>query len=51
MSGERKDIDDVKKILLQLRGKLDMDYIRLRAKQAGLERELERILRRLKTYG
>jgi hypothetical protein len=28
-----------------------MDYIRLRAKQAGLERELERILRRLKTYG
>ena len=51
MSGERKDIDDVKKILLQLREKLDMEYIRLRAKQAGLERELERILRRLKTYG
>jgi len=51
MSGERKDIDDVKKILLQLRGKLDMEYIRLRARQAGLERELERILRRLKTYG
>jgi len=28
-----------------------MEYIRLRARQAGLERELERILRRLKTYG
>jgi len=51
MSGERKDIDDVKKILLQLREKLDMEYIRLRARQAGLERELEKILRRLKTYG
>jgi hypothetical protein len=51
MSGERKDIDDVKKILLQLHDRLDMDYIRLRARQAGLERELERILRRLKLHG
>jgi predicted nucleotidyltransferase len=51
MSGERKDIDDVKKILLQLHNRLDMDYIRLRARQAGLERELEKILRRLKLHG
>jgi len=47
MSGERKDIDDVKKILQQAWHRLDKEYLYRRARQTGLERELERIVRRL----
>jgi len=47
MSGERKDIDDVKKMLQQTWHRLDREYLYRRARQAGLERELERIVRRL----
>ncbi len=48
MSGERKDIDDIKKILSQAWPRLDKDYLYRRAKQAGLEKELEKILKRLR---
>ena len=47
MSGENKDINDVKKILSQAWHKLDREYLYSRAQQAGLEKELNRILRRL----
>ena len=47
MSGEKKDIDDVKKILTQAWHRLDKEYLYRRAKQAGLEKELRKILRRL----
>ena len=47
MSGERKDIDDVKRILSQTWHMLDKEYLYRRARQAGLEEELWRILRRL----
>ncbi|MGC9118698.1 MAG: DUF6036 family nucleotidyltransferase [Thermoproteus sp.] len=43
-SGERKDIEDLKKLL---RLPLDLSYLRRRALQAGLEKELERIWRRV----
>ena len=47
MSGERKDISDIKKILHQTWSMIDREYLYRRAKQAGLEKELERILRRM----
>ena len=47
MSGEKKDIDDVKKILTQAWHRLDKEYLYRRALQAGLEKELRKILRRL----
>lgn len=47
MSGERKDVADLKRILGQAWHRLDRGYLYRRARQAGLERELERILRRL----
>ncbi len=47
MSGERKDIDDVKKILAQAWHRLDREYLYRRARQAGLGKELEKVLRRL----
>ncbi|MEB3860667.1 MAG: hypothetical protein GSR84_00425 [Desulfurococcales archaeon] len=46
MSGERKDIDDIKKILAQAWHRIDKDYLYRRAQQAGLERELRKVLRR-----
>ncbi|MCE4603102.1 MAG: hypothetical protein F7B18_07955 [Desulfurococcales archaeon] len=47
MSGERKDIDDVKKILAQAWFRLDKEYLYMRAQQTGLERELKKVLRRI----
>ncbi len=47
MSGERKDIDDIKKMVAQTWHRLDMEYLYRRARQAGLERELKKILGRL----
>jgi len=47
MSGERKDIEDIKRVLRQSWSVLDKEYLYRRARQAGLERELEKILRRL----
>jgi len=47
MSGERKDINDIKKILQQAWHRLDKEYLYRRARQAGLEKELEKIVRRL----
>ncbi len=47
MSGERKDITDLKRILHQTWHKLDKKYLIKRARQAGLEKQLERIIRRL----
>ncbi|HWQ16817.1 MAG TPA: DUF6036 family nucleotidyltransferase [Sulfolobales archaeon] len=48
MSGERKDLDDLKKILSSKWQELDKHYLYRRAKQAGLERELEKLVRRLR---
>ncbi len=48
MSGERKDKQDLKKMLAQTWLELDKKYLFSRTKQAGLEKELEKILRRLK---
>ena len=45
MSGERKDIHDVKKILAQQWPTIDKGYLQERAQQAGLEKELRKILR------
>ena len=47
MSSERKDIGDLKRILRQSWNKLDKQYLHRRARQAGLERELEKLLKRL----
>ncbi len=47
MSGEKKDIDDIKRVLRAAWHELDKDYLFMRARQAGLERELVRLLRRL----
>ncbi len=47
MSNERKDINDVKRILTQTWNTLDKEYLYKRARQAGLEKELKRILARL----
>ena len=47
MSGERKDIVDVKRILAQTWHRVDEEYLYRRAWQAGLEKELEKMLRRL----
>ncbi|MEM1606459.1 MAG: DUF6036 family nucleotidyltransferase [Fervidicoccaceae archaeon] len=47
MSGERKDIADLKKILGQAWHKLDREYLYSRARQAGLEKELEVLVRRV----
>lgn len=47
MSGERKDIADLKKILSQTWHKLDREYLYSRARQAGLEKELEILARRV----
>jgi len=48
MSGERKDINDVKKILHQTWSSLDKEYLYRRAKEAGLSGQLNKILRRLR---
>jgi len=48
MSGERKDLMDLKKIFSQKREEIDISYLQIRARQAGLEKDLEKILRRLK---
>ena len=48
MSGEWKDISDLKKILTQKWSELDKQYLVKRAKQAGLERSLIKLIRRLK---
>ncbi len=48
MSGERKDIADLKKILLQSWNSLDKEYLDNRLIQTGLEREFEKILKRMK---
>ncbi|MHC1629071.1 MAG: DUF6036 family nucleotidyltransferase [Candidatus Nezhaarchaeales archaeon] len=47
MSGERKDIEDLKKTLAQAWEKLDKEYIAKRVKQAGLEKQYNRLLKRL----
>jgi len=47
MSGERKDRGDLKKILHKAWHRLDKEYLYKRARQAGLEKELEKLLRRL----
>jgi len=47
MSGERKDIEDVKKILHQAWHAINKEYLRRRARETGLERSLEKLLRRL----
>ena len=47
MSGERKDIADLKKILSQVWHRLDREYLYSRARQAGLEEELIKLLGRL----
>ncbi|RFA98266.1 DUF6036 family nucleotidyltransferase [Pyrobaculum aerophilum] len=43
-SGERKDIDDLKKLL---RLPLDLEYLKKRAVQSGLERELRKMWKRV----
>ena len=48
MSGERKDISDLKKILAQKWSELDKQYLVKRAKQAGIEKSLIKLIRRLK---
>ncbi len=50
MSGEKKDIEDVKKILHQTWHKLDKEYLVRRVQQTGLEKELKKILKRLKLH-
>ena len=47
MSGERKDITGLKRIPSQAWHKLDREYLYKRARQAGLEKELGRLVRRL----
>jgi hypothetical protein len=47
MSGERKDITDLKRILNQEWHLLDKEYLYKRARQAGLEKELNKLTRRL----
>ena len=47
MSNEKKDVNDVKRILTQTWHILDKEYLYKRARQAGLEKELKRILARL----
>ena len=47
MSGEKKDVDDVKKVFAQAWHRVDREYLYRRAQQAGLERELRRMLRRI----
>jgi len=47
MSSEKKDIADLKRVLHQSWGRLDKDYLYMRVKQTGLEREFNRLLKRL----
>jgi hypothetical protein len=47
MSGERKDIADLKRILSQEWHRIDKKYLYKRARQTGLEKELEKLIRRL----
>ena len=47
MSGERKDIADLKKILSQVWHRVDREYLYSRVRQAGLEKELRKLLERL----
>lgn len=47
MSGERKDVADLKKILSWAWHRLDKEYLYRRAHQAGLEKRLRRLARRL----
>ena len=46
MSGEKKDISDVKRVIAQAKN-IDLDYLLKRASEAGLEKELAKILRRM----
>ncbi|ALL00470.1 hypothetical protein Pyrde_0420 [Pyrodictium delaneyi] len=47
MSGERKDISNVKKAVTQKIEELDLAYMLRRAREAGIEKELARLLRRI----
>ena len=47
MAGERKDIQDVKRILRQMWHVIDRNYLFMRARQSGLEHSLSKLLRRL----
>ena len=47
MSGERKDVADLKRILGQVWHRLDREYLYSRVRQAGLEKELRKLLERL----
>lgn len=47
MSGERKDMSDLKKILVQKWSSLDKQYLMSRVKQAGLEKEYMKLIKRL----
>ncbi len=46
MSGEKKDISDVKRVIAQVKN-IDLNYLLKRASEAGLEKELTKILRRM----
>lgn len=45
MSGERKDVEDIKEILRRV--DLDLDYLLKRASEAGVEKELKKLLKRV----
>ena len=47
MSGDRKVYEDLKMMLHQTWHRLDKEYLSGRVRQAGLDRELRRILRRI----
>ena len=46
MLGEKKDIRDVKRVIAQARN-IDLDYLLKRASEAGLEKELTKIFKRI----
>ncbi|MGC8949293.1 MAG: DUF6036 family nucleotidyltransferase [Thermoprotei archaeon] len=48
MSSEKKDIEDLKKALHQAWHRLDREYLYARARQAGFDEQLRRLLRRLR---
>ena len=48
MCGERKDLDDLKKILSSRWRELDKHYLHERRGRQGLEKELEKLVRRLR---
>jgi len=47
MLGERKDIEDLKKTLVQAWEKLDKNYMARGISQAGLEEHCNKLLKRL----